>query len=844
VNILNDKWTKKSLAFFKTCMQRIAKVDQFLLNHKIYQWLCVVLFSIITVLMITSYDITRSYSNYSKQTDNNIRLEQDIPLSFTFEAKNSKLASFELYKDMKMTRLSSSDKASILITSQDGEVVLSTEVYLYHQSRNYITVNCGDASIKKGERYTVTFEIVNFAKGSYFYLTSHEKNTFDLIAGDTALGDLPVGLSQSPNVSITYSVLSISHMIPHQIFFLLFIVILFVPKVMNRRWVKEIYRGVFICSFIYLIQEVLNVAQTDPMQIIFPLTLQHYFILLAGILILFLLYLVVYSISGNGTIAILFMGTIAIIIGYVNHGKIVMRGDPAMPWDLFSAGIAAKISSQYEFSITLRFIVSLIMVLFLIFVIRLTHTPTVRGWKIRLLAVFCSISLFVGFMYGVVLNQDLLKKMDVSYSLFPPLQSYNENGTMLALALHLNNVTATGGENNTPEATEDVIKKYVDIAEQQGITNGSTIDSGVHPNVICIMSESYSDLSEIREIETSEEVMPFFNSLKSESMYGELQVSVFGGGTCNTEFEFLTGYSVRSLLAGSSVYSLYVNHSLNALPQIFKDQGYETLAIHPFDSAWWEREKAYPLLGFDSFISDDDFVDPTLVRGYISDKSAFERVITEYENKEKDKPMFTFVVTMQNHADYSKYWGNQAYNIKITNFPDNDFPTTEHYFSLLRESDDALKELVTYFRSVDEPTIIVFFGDHKPFLDSDIYSTLLSTDLSQISTRESLPMYTTPYLVWANYDIQEGNMGITSPNFLGQTVLDLAGLRSPDERACLQVLMTRISAMSALAVFDNDESAYTDEDAIPDSIKDILKDYEFIEYGKIFLENANTVESS
>jgi len=837
-------WMQKIQDLFVKWIAKIKKMDQMMMRHKIYQWLCVVLFAVITVLLISSYNIISSVSNYSNLPTNSIRLEQGIPIRFSFEAKKTKMSSFYLYKDMKSSRLSKSDKAEVTISSANGNTVFNTEVFLYDQNRNYIIVNCADVALAKGEKYTVTFKINNFSSGSYFYLTSHETNTFDSVTSDTVLGDVPVGLSQAPNVSFNYSVLSFAHMIPHLIYFAFFIAILFVPKIIQIRWVKEVYRGVFICSVIYLIQEVLNIAKPDPMQLFFPFSAQHFFILMAGLLILFIFYLIVYAISGNGTFAIFFMGVLALVIGYINHFKIVMRGDPAVPWDLYSAGIAAKISSKYQFHINLRFVASIFMVIFLMVIIRLTHTPTVKGFRIRIAATFCSVLLMAGLMFGVVLNQDLLKKMDISYSLFPPLQSFNENGTMLALALHLNNIPAGGSDNNSPEATEDLVQKYVDLAKQLGLNNTSADTNTVHPNVICVMSESYSNLSEIRNIETSEPVMPYFTSLMKDTMHGDLQVSIFGGGTCNTEFEFLTGYSVRSLLAGASVYSLYVNHSLDALPQIFKDQGYKTLAIHPFDRNWWDRDKAYPLLGFDQFISDVDFVNPEYVRGYISDKSAFERVISEYENKTPDQPMFTFLVTMQNHADYSKYWDNEAYNIKITNFPDETFTSTEHYLSLLRQSDDALKELISYFSTAKEPTIIVFFGDHKPFLDSNLYSTLLGTDLSQITARESLPMYTTPYFIWANYNIQKGDVGITSPNILGQKILDLAGLKSPDERACLQVLMTKISAMSALAVFDKEESAYTSDDALPPDISSILKDYEFIEYGKLFLENSIVDNSS
>lgn len=831
----------KIIRICRKILSCIQKADHFFLRKKIYQWLCILFFSVIAVLLLNSYNIIDTHSNYSYQTLSTIRLDKGIPISFSFQADNKNMSSFRLYKDVSHTRLSVSDKATVWITSNDGEQVLSTEVYLYHPSRNYILVNCGNVALNKDEIYTITFKISEFAPGSTFYLSSHELNTFGSITSDTITSDLPIGLSRVPNVTYSYSVLSYSHMIPHQIIFFLFLIGLFFNRIMEKRWVRELYRGAFICSMIYITQEILNVSKSDPMQLLFPLTPHHYFVFLSGMLILILFYYLFYAITGSGTLAIIITGVLGLMAGFANHFKIVMRGDPAMPWDLFSAGIAAKISTKYKFQITQRFVASVIMIFLIVIVVRLIYTPIVRGIKKRILAVMGTTFVLAAFIAGVILNQGLLRSMDVSYSMFPPLQSYNENGTMLALALHMNHLSVEGGENNSPEATEDVVAKYVDQVKNEIPVSPGQTDEITRPNVICIMSESFSDLSEMREIDTSEEVMPFYNSLKNNSIYGDLAVSVFGGGTCNTEFEFLTGYSVKSLLAGSSVYSLYVNHSLDAMPQIYKDEGYRTLAMHPFDATWWGREDAYPLLGFDQFISDIDFVEPELVRGYISDKSAFERLISEYESTDTATPFFSFLITMQNHADYTEYWDNQAYDIRITNFPEKSFPCTEHYFSLLRESDDALKELITYFQSVEEPTIVVIFGDHKPFLDTDLYSTLLGEDLSQITAKQSLSLYTTPYLIWANYDIGEGNKGITSPNLLGQTVLDLSGVQSPDERACLRILQTKISAMSAIAVFDKDQTAYTKEDALPDDIYQIIDDYEFIQYGKLFLEDSDAV---
>ena len=817
----------------KVC-QVIKRADNFAIRKKIYPILCVVLFSVVSVMLINSYDITKTYSNSSGEISTSYRVADGVPATISFTAEKGSLESFRINKDMKQTRLSESDKATVTITDEDNIQIYKEDIYLYNSSRNYITVECNSLSLDIGEKYTIAISASDLADDSVFYLMSHNSSQFASTSDSDQ--DSPTGYINVPNILFTYNILSIAHIIPHLVLWVFFLALLFQTKWMKHRYVKEAIRAVFLPMVLYLILEVLNPAKQDPLQILFPLTFGHYFRLLAGLAIILLLYYLFYAISGRGSLAMLASTILLLAIGYTNHAKIIMRGDPAMPWDFFSIGMAAKIGSKYYFVVTLRFVISFFMCAIVLLLIRLTYTPKVRSAKKRIIALLVVLLLWAGMFFGIIFNKGLLKKMDVYYELYPPLQSYNENGTLFAVLLHLNNLTPAGGDNNSAAATDDVISKYADLLVEEGITTSIESNPDVtNPNVIVIMNESFSDPTEIRDIETTEEVMPFYNSLKSESMYGDLQVSIFGGGTCNTEFEFLTGWSVRSLLAGGSVYTFYANHQIDALPQIFKDQGYDTLAIHPFDGEWWDRATAYPLLGFDQFITRDDFVDPILVRGYISDKSAYERVIQEYENNGSDgAPMFTFLVTMQNHADYQKYWSNMNYDIQITNFPEHDFFYTEHYFDLVRNSDDALSELISYFKTADEPTIIVIFGDHRPSLDADFYSTLLGMDLSDISIQDSLPLYETPYLIWANYDIPTGDMGVTSPNFLGQTVLDLAGLESPDERACLRYLQTKISAITALAVFDKDGTPIFNADLLPSNIQQIINDYEFIEYGEIY----------
>lgn len=830
----------KSKRIFNLLVGRIMQADKFLMDKKIYQSICLIFLIVVMILLINSFNRPATYSNYAQTKTSGILMENNQSVSFVFEAKKSKLASISLYKDMKKSRLDAADTLNLTFYDDSGSAIYSKQAFLYHPHRNYVTADLDNLKLKPGKSYTIQITVNNLSEESVLYLETHSINTFNLIGEDTPeidikdiSYDIPVGYTYIPNISYHYSVVSPLSLAIHFIFLIGTVVVLFFKRLLKSRVFKEIYRAIFISLFLYLIMEILNVARHDSLRFLYPFSWRSMFILTCGLSIIILIYYVLYYILGRSSLAMMITSVIVFALGYTSHTKIVMRGDPFMPWDIYAAGIAAKVSSKYDYRITVQFIASFFLVAIILLTIRLTHCPKIKNFKVRIVGIVISITLSICFTLGVIMNTDLHKKMDISYPLYPPLESYNENGTILSFFLHLNNINAKGDVDNSPQLTADIISKYEKIVDEMNLEK-NVVKHDVKPNVICVMSESYGDLRFIRNIETSEALMPFFDTLKEDTMYGELQVSVFAGGTCNTEFEFLTGYSVSGLLAGSSVYTFYVDEEINAMPSIFRKEGYKTIAIHPFDSQWWDRETAYPLMGFDEFISSDDFVDPTYVRQFISDKSAFERIIEEYEKNKEEGPLFTFCVTIQNHADFSKRWDNEAYDLQIENFQDYDFPYAENYFSLLRESDDALKELIEYFQQVEEPTIIVFFGDHLPQLDYRFYDTLLDTDINQISASESLPMYATPYFIWANYDLPVGYQGKTSPNFLGQTILDLAGITSPDERACLRVLQTKISAISSLAIFDLEGSPWMSTEKIDEDILEVIHDYERIQYGSIY----------
>lgn len=825
-----DKVKNKSKKLF----QIILSTDRYLEKKRVYAFLCLTLVIVISVLLSKSFYKAQTYSNYSRSPSSSIRLEQDQVIRFTFEAAKSRLSSMTLDKDASKSRLGETDTIQITIFDQFGEIVTDKEVFLYHPHRSYVSAVFSGLRLNRGEQYVIEIKVSGLSPESVLYLKMHSVNLFDLSDVDFEADDRPMGFTYVPNISYRYSVISLLSVSAHVAFLVLAALILFFDRIRKSRLFCELYRAGIIVMFLYLFTEMLNIARDDSLQFLFPFNQKSVILIIMALLIVAIIYAALYFLTSSGTLAIILTSVLIIALGYVNHSKIVMRGDPLVPWDIFAAGVAAKCSSQYDFRVTVQFVSSFFLIAVILLMIRLTHQPGIRSIRIRIVGFALTVLAGAGLTFGFILNKPLHEKMDISYSLYPPLESFNENGTILSFFLHFNNIKPKGTIDNSPETTADIIRKYIQIGDELDLDRYVN-DPKIQPNVIVIMSESYGDLRMIRDFDTSEPVMPYYDSILEDTLHGELQVSVFAGGTSNTEFEFQTGYSVSGLLAGSSVYTFYVKDELEtAMPFLFRNAGYHTVALHPFDAQWWDRNSAYPNLGFNEFIDQEKFVDPKIIRRFISDESAFIRIIEEYEKTDKDKPLFAFCVTMQNHADYSIRWDNQKYDIKFEGFEEYDFPFAENYMSLLRESDDALKLLIDYFRQVQEPTMIVFFGDHLPTLDHGLYDLLLDTDINNITKEESLPLYSTPYFIWSNYDLPVGYAGKTSPNFLGQTVLDLAGIKSPGQRACLRVLKEKISAINALAIFDKEGMAWTNTDNMDEEIVDIIKDYERIQYGGIF----------
>lgn len=494
---------------------------------------------------------------------------------------------------------------------------------------------------------------------------------------------------------------------------------------------------------------------------------------LFNVLLFELFALILFFLFRNLKYALRAEGACAMLLGLINSYVYAFRSLPLAPWDIFSIGTAASVADNYDFTpeprvclVAAGFAVLLYLARFCDF--RITDW----GWK-KSFAAAVAAGLALSLFANVLQQETFQNKHRMYNKLFTPVYMWQVNGFALTMVMELPFLAVERPKGYSAKEAKDLLASYEEEPVKEEL---------VKPNIIVVMDEAFSDLSVLGEFEASEDCMPYYHSLaagQKNTSTGYLEVSVCGGNTANTEFEFLTGHTMAFLPQGSVPYQQYVKGEIASLPSYLRDLGYETHAQHPFYADGWDRDKVYPLLGFSHLKFLEDFGSREYIRNYVSDKSCVDEAIRTYEEKEPGRPVFIFTVTMQNHGGYQNAgaYGNFAPHITTEGAPSESLST---YLSLVRESDEALKGLISYFEQEEEPVMAVFFGDHQPNdAVAEPVLRLNGKSCRQLSEKDTLLRYRVPYLIWTNYETKTETDADMSVNYLGVKVLEKAGLPLP-----------------------------------------------------------------
>lgn len=551
---------------------------------------------------------------------------------------------------------------------------------------------------------------------------------------------------------------------------------------------------------------------------------------LLNLLVIGLLFGALASLFGSMKAGLLGIAGICLFVGLANYYTMEFRDSPILPWDLLSIRTAMSVTSNYTFSVTWRE-ANIIIGFLLIMALALKNTVNLRKWQIRITAVIlCAASL-----YGVkaAMGVEAITDQVLTFSnLFTQWATYRDNGFFISFMNNLKYMNIQEPEGYSREKADAIVSEGAaayDAAHPEDASEDEII-----PNVMVIMNESFSDLAVLEEFGVSQDYMPFFHELQEsqQAFTGNLYVSVLGGNTANTEFEFLTGNSMAFLPAGSVAYQQYINDTLPSLASAYVSQGYAAFATHPYGASGWDRDEVYPYLGFEDAYFRPDFKNPRIIRKYVSDSSQYQFVEELMEEKSQTQPVFSFHVTMQNHGGYSQIYESFPIQVELTDIEDHE--ATENYLTLIRESDRALKDLISYYEACDTPTMIVFFGDHQP---SDFVAKCILTsggkDESTLTFQEQQNRYIVPYLIWANYDLEGDICETTSANFLGAVTAKESGAELTDYQKYLLNLQSKLPVITANAYMGQDGVLHPLKEAAGED-ETLLEEYRMVCYRHLF----------
>ena len=244
----------------------------------------------------------------------------------------------------------------------------------------------------------------------------------------------------------------------------------------------------------------------------------------------------------------------------------------------------------------------------------------------------------------------------------------------------------------------------------------------------------------------------------------------------------------------------------------------------------WNRKNVYPFLGFPKFYSESDFENLEKVRDLATDDENYRRVIDLYEKKENEK-FFCFDVTIQNHGGY-KLTDDFKRTVDLSQY--GNYPEAEVFLSLIKKSDDALNRLIHYFEQVEEPTMIIMYGDHQPSLSADTESWLFSLNNTE---NNSLNRYVTPFMIWTNYDIEEKYIDKISANYLSSLILQTANIELPVYNKFLMYMFEKYPVISTQGILDSDDNFYMSYKDIPNDAED-FDIYASLQYNNVFDKNC------
>ncbi|MFQ7392591.1 MAG: sulfatase-like hydrolase/transferase [Collinsella aerofaciens] len=447
------------------------------------------------------------------------------------------------------------------------------------------------------------------------------------------------------------------------------------------------------------------------------------------------------------------------ILGIAGHFVITFKGEAILPSDILALGTAMEVSEGYEFTFTAGIVTSLALLeisLGLLSLIRPRKLRTPTHIFPAIAANLCAFLLVTVVGLSGFSSIDLERALNFGFDRWQPITTYTSQGFITSFTEMVNELPIEKPEDYTPDEAQSIEQE---LAAAYDSTYGSSEQRAaavaqfneIKPTIVAVMNESFSDLSCFEQLQAAGYTGPaFYNSLPDTLVRGTMLASVTGGGTANSEFEFLTGATTAFVGLGKIPYQLYQMNGVNSLAKDLKELGYTATAMHPQNPVNYHRDKIYQQLGFGDFLSIGDFEGAPCYHAGVCDYATYDKILDLLRTDEA--PQFIFDVTMQNHGgyDYGTVPAEELTNYWVEGASEGANSALNTYLTCINASDRDLEYFINELRNIGRPVVLVFFGDHQPSA-----ATTLNDELypQEDTASHAFRIYQSTYFVWANYEI-------------------------------------------------------------------------------------------
>lgn len=591
-------------------------------------------------------------------------------------------------------------------------------------------------------------------------------------------------------------------------------------SVKQKNWLKYTLVAISIVFVVGLSNLYLQWCQND---LSFDLAVKFAFSwhtekFLLACLVLLMIFLFLVAVLGSFLFGTFFYLVGIGILGYANYLKMTYRQEPIYPDDL---KMIKEFGLLKDMTGTISFYLLAGMILLVVaggcWAIYRSFKKDKKFQAIRVITLFTTIFVLIYISHFNNPN-NLLRKAYNKTALWIPYSqkmNYYNTGFIGGFLYNLKIDPMEKPKGYSEEKIKEITSHYQKLADEKNKTA-----SEEQPNIIYVMSESFSDPSRLNGVEITGDPLADYYAVADQTYSGQMLSQNYVGGTANIEFEALTGFSMGLFNAQLTTPYTMLVPKMNQLPSIvstLKDQNYHTTALHPYNTSMYKRKDVYEVLGFDEFISENTmtYTDTIEDNPYISDASAYQEVMDLL--KEDDTPQFIHLVTMQTHMPYDGKYQQLEYTAKTED--NSGISSLENYLQDISYSSQSLKAFTEELKKLSRRTLVVFWGDHLPGIYSDTIQ----------NSNEKHTLHETQFLMFDSQgELEKTEAPVTSPFYFAADLMNQTNQQTTGVYQLLLALQNELPAFERELYYQ--EGQWHREAQLNKKQAELYQAYEMIQY--------------